>query len=237
MSAAKGSKWVKINLTGVAHFMFNHKPAAPDADFDKPAMYKTEVEITDDSELRIVGDTTVYKGVDEIVRALKPLRIVPSNYAGTTRDGKDWERNNVVKFQSKVIDPEDAVKRKPISVDASGEAIPENGPLIGNGSFVEVRGSIPDYRITPPAAGRRPMLPTFDGVQVISLIEYIRPDNGAFKKREGYTVGSTPTATVVGEAKSDHKDDESEDVFAALERPSDLEPTHKPVENRVKKRA
>lgn len=236
MSAAKGSKWVKLNLTGVAHFMFNHKPAAPDPEFNKPAMYKTEVEITEDSELRIVGDANVYRGVNAITEALKPLRITTSNYAGTTKEGVAWARDNIVKLQSKVIDPEDAVKRKPISVDANGDAIPENGPLIGNGSFVEVRGSIPDYRISPPAAGRRPMLPTFDGVQVISLVEYIRPDNATFKKREGYTVGSTPTATVVGEPKSDHKDDEPEDDFAALERPSDLEPT-KTVETRVKKRA
>lgn len=109
----------------------------------------------------------------------------------------------------------------------------------GNGSFVEVRGSLPDYRVTPPPAGRRPMLPKFEGVQVISLVEYIKPDNGAFQKREGYTVGSKPTAVVVGHAKSDHQDDDDgeDDAFAGLERPTDLEPATKTTETRVKKRA
>ena len=83
------------------------------------------------------------------------------------------------------------------------------------------------------------MLPKFEGVQVISLVEYIKPDNGAFQKREGYTVGSKPTAVVVGHAKSDHQDDDDgeDDAFAGLERPTDLEPATKTTETRVKKRA
>jgi len=221
--------------------MFHAAPAKADETYGKPAMYRTELSLTENSELNIDGDPKTYKGVAAIKEALAPLRVAVESKTGVDRNGAPWERLNSLKFQSKVLEPGDAVKNKPIVVDAKGHPFPDNGPLIGNGSVVVVKGSLPDYRVNPVAAGRRPMLPKFEGVQVLELVEYVRSSTAGFVPREGYTVGSLPAQVVHEEPRSDHQDDEQDDIdglFASLENPKDLEPaTVVTTASRVKRKA
>lgn len=110
--------------------------------------------------------------------------------------------------------------------------------LIGNESFVSIRGALPDYRKNPPTPGRRPMLPTFEAVQVIDLVEYKAPEGSnrgpaGFKKIEGgYTVGSAPSRVVQGAVRAEEQDDDS-DPFEGL----DSLPEMPKVKTVVKKKA
>lgn len=241
----KSNKWVRFTVSGLGHYIFHNAPCNPDTTYNKPAMYKAELELTEDSTLNIEGDPKEYTGIKDIKAALKTIFVTTSNKSGTTKDGEEWERNNVLKFQSKVIEPEDVLKRKPRVVDSVGDPWPEGGPLIGNGSWVTVKGALPDYRINPPKAGYKPLLPTFESVQVIDLVEYIKVASSTdFTPVEGgYTIGSRPTKTVVAEVKAEEpaQEDDSnlEADLALLERVEDLEPkvvTPK-VNNVVKRKA
>jgi hypothetical protein len=218
MSIETKTPWTRFNLTGKAFYMFNNKPRPADFEYNKPPMFCTELQLTDDSVLEIWGEKGTYKGPTEIIPALKAIRVTVAD-----KKNKDGSvRTNIIKFQSKVTEDTTELSRKPKTVDAEGNEMPST-ILIGNESFVEVRGSLPDYRKTPPKPGRKPLTPTFDTVQVIDLVEYIAPEGapsratGGFKViKGGYTVGSTPSKTVHGEAPAEA--DEG-DVFASLETP------------------
>lgn len=213
------NSWAKIDVTGNAYFMFNHKPRPADTMFNKPPMFTTELELTEDSTLNVWGERTTYKGLSEVIPALKALKITVGEK--TDKDGN--VRRNIIKFQSKITEDTTELSRKPKTVDAAGNEMPTT-ILIGNGSFVSVRGALPDYRKNPVKPGRKPMLPTFDAVQVINLIEYKVPEGstrgpGGFKVIEGgYTVGSTPSKVVYAESKEEAED--GGDPFEALETPT-----------------
>lgn len=210
------SAWAKFTVSGEAYFMFNNKPRPADITYNKPPMFATDLKLTERSEMQVWGESTIYRGVAEITAALKALKITPkqTSYKGVTHD-------NVIRFQSKITEDTTELSRKPKAVDAGGNEMPST-ILIGNESFVEIRASIVDYRKEPVRPGKKPMLPTFDAVQVIDLVEYKAPDGasrgpGGFKKIEGgYTVGSTPTRVVQGEAKGEEPEDDS-DPFAGLD--------------------
>lgn len=207
--------WTRFTVTGKAFYMFNNRPRPADPTYAKPAMFCTELQLTDDSEMTVSGESTVYKGINDIKNALKVLKVNvgEKTYKGVAHD-------NVIKFQSKITEDTTELSRKPKTVDANGDEMPGT-ILIGNESFVLIKASLVDYRKTPLAPGRRAMLPTFDAVQVIDLIEYIAPEGtgrgpGGFKKIEGgYTVGSAPSRVVQGEAKAEPEDDD--DPFAGLD--------------------
>lgn len=224
--------WARFSLSGKAFFMFNNKPRPADLEFNKPPMFCTDLQITEDSELSILGESKTYKGVAEVKAALKALKVTVGE-----RTYKGVPHDNVVKFQSKITEDTTELSRKPKAVDANGDEMPST-ILIGNESFVNIRGSLPDYRKNPPTPGRRPMLPTFDAVQVIDLVEYKAPEGSGrgpagFKKIEGgYTVGSAPSRVVQGEPKGEEPEDDG-DVFAGLD---DLPETPK-TRTVVKKKA
>ena len=224
--------WSRFQVSGNAFFMFNNKPRPADIQFNKPPMFCTDLQLTERSEMTVFGENKTYKGIDECKAALKAMKITVGErtYKGVVHD-------NVIKFQSKITEETTELSRKPKTVDANGDEMPST-ILIGNESFVSIRGALPDYRKTPPTPGRRPMLPTFEAVQVIDLVEYKAPEGSGrgpagFKKIEGgYTVGSAPSRVVQGEAKQEEQDDDG-DPFEGL----DSLPETPKVKTVVKKKA
>ena len=208
--------WSRFQVSGNAFFMFNNKPRPADIQFNKPPMFCTDLQLTERSEMSVFGENKTYKGIDEVKAALKAMKITVGErtYKGVTHD-------NVIKFQSKITEETTELSRKPKTVDANGDEMPST-ILIGNESFVSIRGALPDYRKTPPTPGRRPMLPTFEAVQVIDLVEYKAPEGSGrgpagFKKIEGgYTVGSAPSRVVQGESKEEQDADDG-DPFEGLD--------------------
>lgn len=227
------NQWARFTVTGNAFFMFNHKPRPADIQFNKPPMFCTDLQLTERSEMTVFGENKTYKGIDEVKAALKAMKITVGErtYKGVVHD-------NVIKFQSKITEETTELSRKPKTVDANGDEMPST-ILIGNESFVSIRGALPDYRKNPPTPGRRPMLPTFEAVQVIDLVEYKAPEGSnrgpaGFKKIEGgYTVGSAPSRVVQGESKPEDTDSD-EDVFAGLDDLPEAKPASRTV---VKKKA
>jgi len=172
--------WKRFVLSGDINWCFHATPAKAEPDFGKPQMYRTEVEITENSELWIDKKAAAPKGdIEAIVRALKGIHV-------DVKEKRDDPSRRFVKFQSKVVIPDDNLAlynaimdpHRPEVRDAQGKPWDHN-VLVGNGSFGKVKGSLRDYTDSRVAKGRRKVLPTFEAMQVDTLVEYIRKDDGS----------------------------------------------------------
>lgn len=208
---AKNDDWVTVDVQGVAQWMFHRAPQT-DKEYGTTA-FKTDLALNEDSKARIDFGPWV-TGLTNVVKLLEDYQIKVKDKIGV----------DVIQFKSKVDGDGDILMHKPIVKDAQNNDFPE-GTLIGNGSTVIVRGSLRNYKKTPPLKGRKPMTPFFKAVQVIDLVEYKTDEKsfgpGNFDATEGYTAGSIPTKTVVKETVSES---DQEVNFDALESPADLEP-------------
>lgn len=209
--------YISFVLEGLANYAFIHGPRPKDLLYDKPPMFVCEL-----------YDFKVVAQPGSPIKDEKDLK----TYRITTRtfdlpvDHKDYERldgKKVVKFQTKVYGDTDeeieanTEKRRPAVTDKTGETI-SSSVLVGNGSRVRIKGSLPDYTKVTPPAGRKPVTPTLDAVMVLDLVEYVRPEGSP----EFVSKRNAPLAPI-------EDTDILDDPFAALEQVEDLEPAPKVV--------
>jgi len=217
-------EWINGVVEGTAYWAFLNNPRKADEKFGKPPMYYIEVM---DPKVIPISLSPIKTEAD-----LKEYRIktktyeIPSESPFSAMDGHKY-----IKFQSKVakpkeltVDPELLEKRRPKIIDSVGNPFPKD-ILIGNGTKVRVKFSIPK---DGPEPGMNQMSPSIDAVQVIDLVEYIRPEGsmntyGLDKVDGGYVAGATANVDT----------DDTTDPFAALENPKDLETLEKPRKKRA----
>lgn len=223
-------EYVKVFLTGELYWAFINEPRPADKIYEEKGP-RYELDLVD---FQVVPNpVSPFKDNEDLRKhGIKAKTYdYPSDHKNADLDGRSF-----LKMQSKVgskdnpreIDPKLAESRKPRVIDSNMDPI-ASGVLVGNGSKVLIRASVPKDL---PEKGRKQELPRPEVIQVIEMKEYVRPEGSGFfgmeKIQGGYTVD---TATL--------NDDQSTDPFAGLESPEDLAETtaNKPKPKAARKAA